>query len=96
MRVPKTVFVVCAALALLAGGLGFIAGVKAGVTETEVISAGAALWNSETGGAVTACVGVPGGGEVWIEVRCTDAGDSRTYLFDERGRRLAPSKEPRA
>ena len=30
------------------------------------------------------------GGEVWIEVRCGDAGAIITYLFDERGRRLRP------
>ena len=95
MRLPTSVIVVMFGLAGVAGLLGFLSGSNSLLTESDVINAGAALWVSETGGQVTDCVGLPGGGEVWIEVRCRDGSDTRTYLFDERGGRVSPSEERR-
>ena len=95
MTLPRSVLVVIACLALIAGALGLLAGTNAGVTETDVINAGAALYVAETGGAVTDCVGLPGSGSVWIEVRCGDETAARAYLFDDQGTRLSPSEEPR-
>ena len=95
MSVPRRVLVVIGALVTVAAGLGLAAGRNAEVTETQVIDAGAAIYTAETGGKRTDCVGLPGRGEAWIEVRCGDAGAIITYLFDERGRRLRPKEEPR-
>ncbi len=96
MKLHRSVLLVIGGLAVVAAGLGGLAGARSGVSETQVIDAAAKLWAAETGGVLTSCVGVPGSGAVWIEVRCDDGAVSRTYLFDERGKRLAPSKEPRA
>ena len=95
MRVPRRVLVVIGTLAVVAAVLGLAAGQNGQVTETQVIDAGAALYAAETGGKRMDCVGLPGRGEVWIEVRCGDVGAIITYLFDERGRRLRPQEEPR-
>ncbi len=95
MSVPRRVLVVIGALVTVAAGLGFAAGRNAEVTETQVINAGAALYVAETGRARTECLGLPGSGAVWIEVRCGDGEAVNTYLFDERGRRLRPPEEPR-
>ena len=67
---------------------------NSGISETQVINAGASVWVAETGGALTDCVGLPGDAGVWIEVRCSDGAQDRTYLFDKRGTRLAPAQEP--
>ncbi len=96
MRLPRSVLLVVGGLVAVAAGLGGLAGARSGVIETQVIDDAAELWAAETSGALTSCVGVPGSGEVWIEVRCDDGAVSRTYLFDEWGKRLAPSKEPRS
>ena len=95
MIVPRRVLVVAGALTAVAAVLGLAAGQNGQVTETQVIDAGAAIYTAETGGKRTDCVGLPGRGEVWIEVRCGDAGAIITYLFDERGRRLRLQEEPR-
>ena len=95
MRLPPRVLGIISVLAVVAGVLGLVAGSNAGVTETDVINAGAALYVDETGGSVTDCVGLPGAGDVWIEVRCGDETGMHAYLFDERGHRLTPPKEPR-
>jgi hypothetical protein len=62
------------------------------VTETDVIDAGAALYEAETGGARTECVGVPGQRRVWIIVRCGENEGVRTYLFDRDGTLLDPDE----
>ena len=95
MTLPRSVLLVIAGLVVVAAGLGVVAGSNSVVTETDVINAGAALYVNETGGVVTECVGVPGRGSVWIEVRCGDEADMRAYLFDEKGNRLTPPEEPR-
>ena len=95
MILPRRVLIVIGTLAVVAAVLGLAAGQNVRVTETQVIDAGAAIYTTETGGTRKDCVGLPGHGEVWIEVRCGDAGAIITYLFDERGRRLRPQEEPR-
>ena len=95
MRLPRRVLGVMAVLALGAGALGVAFGVNATVTESDIINAGAALFVSETGGNLTECLGIPGQGEVWIEVRCGDGDGFRAYFFDERGNRLSQPEEPR-
>lgn len=92
MRLPRPVLATVAALCVVAAGAGFLAGANAGVTETDVINTGAALYEGETGGSRLDCLGVPGTGAVWIEVRCGDGADIRTYLFDEKGMRLTSSR----
>ena len=90
MRIPGRVWFIILILCAIAGGLGLWAG-SVRVSESDVIEAGAALWQAETGGQRSACVGLPGArNSVWIEVRCRDEGASRVYRFDARGRRVEP------
>ncbi len=95
MKLPRQVLVVIAGLAAGAAALGLLAGSNAQVTEAEVINAGAAIYVAETGRERTECIGLPGAGHVWIEVRCGDADAMNTYLFDVRGRRLRAQMEPK-
>lgn len=86
---PGHVVQVIVLLCLLAGGLGLYLGTRPPVTETHVIEAAAALYVEETGGSAFDCVGVPGRAPVWIEVRCGESEDLRTYLFDRGGALIA-------
>ena len=87
----RQVVVVTSVLCLVAAAMGLWMGRASSVTETDVILAGSARYVSETGGSPDECVGVPGLGDVWIEVRCGAAGELRTYAFDDRGQ-LVPQE----
>lgn len=89
---PRAVLMVTLALCAVAAGLGVFLGTRPLVTETQVIEAGAAMYVKETGGTARDCIGVPGNGQVWIEVRCGESSELRTYLFDRGGRLIVPEE----
>lgn len=91
-RVPRRVVRLTGWLCLCAAAVGLWLGARPGITETQVIEAGAALYVAETGGSRTDCVGVPGEGAVWIVVRCGESGELRTYLFDRGGTLIVPEE----
>lgn len=95
MRMPRRVLFVVLILALAAGGLGLVAGYNSPVSETDVINAGAVRYVRETGGDAIDCVGLPGEGRIWIEVRCGDGDRFRAYLFNDQGELVSTPKEPR-
>ena len=80
-------------LCLVALGLGLFLGNRALPTETDVINAGAALYVEDTGRPREECVGLASE-TAWIEVRCGDGSVTKTYVFNRRGGRVTPSKEP--
>jgi len=87
VRRQRVIFVT-GTLCIIAAAIGFSAGQRGMPSETDVINAGVTLYLSETDGSAEDCVGIPGDGEVWISVLCSDAVEERTYLFDRWGRRL--------
>jgi hypothetical protein len=91
-RLPRRVVRVTGWLCLLAGAAGLWAGFGEPPTETDIISAGAALYVAETGGSEAECVGTPGEGPVWIVVRCGETDALRTYLFDRGGTLIVPEE----
>ena len=95
MRLPRTVIATMLVLSLFAGALGLLTGFNARLTKSDVINAGADLYVTETGLNRGACLGLPGTPPVWIEVRCGDGASLRTYLFNEKGRRITVGEEPK-
>ncbi|MEM6385705.1 MAG: hypothetical protein AAF718_05660 [Pseudomonadota bacterium] len=87
---PRQVLIVTAILCLVAGGLGLWLGYRnATLSESDVITAAAARWSSETGiRDLTSCVAIAGTGEVWLEVTCGMEETKRRYAFDRKGRLL--------
>lgn len=92
---PGRVVSVVVLLCIAAGGLGLYLGTRPPLTETQVIEAGAAIYAAETGGSEADCVGIPAEGAAWIEVRCGDAGEGHTYVFDRSGALIGPQAEPK-
>lgn len=85
---PRQVLIVTMILCLVAGGLGLWLGIKnTSLTESEVITAAAARWSSETGiSDLSTCVAwTPPEAEVWLEVTCGMDDTKRRYAFDHLG-----------
>ncbi|MEQ9041237.1 MAG: hypothetical protein RIE24_23145 [Silicimonas sp.] len=91
---PRPPILAMLALSGAAAVLGLALGLRPELSETQVIEAGAAIYAEETGGSRSECIGVPASGEGWIAVRCGDAGDIRTYVFDRSGALIGPRREP--
>ena len=92
-RGPVTrVVLVTGAMALAAAALGFAAGDRHGPPDAgDAIRRIADRHAAETGGTAGTCLGVPGDGAVWIEVRC----GGLTYRLDRRGRVMTTMPEER-
>ena len=95
-KVPRPVVRTMAVLCFVAAAFGMWLGARSLPTETDVIAAGAAIYEDETGRSAIECVGVPGTGLVWIAVRCGSEPSTRVYLFSRQGVLMAPEGEPSA
>jgi len=95
-RMPRRVLRLTIVLCMAAAAFGLWLGSQSVPSETEVIEAGAALYEAETRRSASECVGVPGTGLVWISVRCGAGDDARVYMFSRQGTLMSPTDEPPA
>jgi hypothetical protein len=86
MKLPPVVLAVIGVLTVMAGALGYVAGVRqAGLSETDVIMAYANRYVTEQGldpAAIRACHAVPGAdARVWLVVVCAAGQASERAYF---------------
>lgn len=86
MKLPPAVLVVIAVLTVLAGTLGYVAGLRqAGLSETDVITAYAQRYVDEKGlapEAIRRCHAVPGRDDrIWLVVVCAKDSDAERAYF---------------